>query len=100
MNPDRRIVSRGHGPSDDSGSDDEENLRVSKCLKTYEHIIDRTAGLSVFLPSVTKFIPERIKHSNYIYYFINNKKKTGFRINNMKLYPIEKKVGSSFSEKL
>ena len=31
MNPDRRIVSRGHGPSDDSGSDDEENLRVSKC---------------------------------------------------------------------
>ena len=80
MNPDRRIVSRGHGPSDDSGSDDEENLRVSKFLKTHEHIIDRTAGLSVFLPSVTKFIPERIKHSNYTQYFINNKTSAGYHL--------------------
>lgn len=87
MNPDRRIVSRGHGPSDDSGSDDEENLRVSKFLKTHEHITDRAAGLSVFLPNVTKFIPERIKHSNYIDYFINNKTSPGLRINNIKLNP-------------
>ena len=91
MNPDRRIVSRGHGPSDDSGSDDEENLRVSKCLKTHEHITDRAAGLSVFLPSVTKFIPERIKHSNYIDYFINNKTSPGLSINNIKLNPINRR---------
>ena len=63
MNIDRRLVSRGQGPSDDSGSDDEENLRVSKTLKTHEHVIDKSAGLTIFLPNVCKFIPGRIKHS-------------------------------------
>ena len=63
MNIDRRLVSGGHGPSDDSGSDDEENLRVSKTLKTHEHVIDKDAGLTILLPNVCKFIPGRIKHS-------------------------------------
>ena len=63
MNIDRRLVSGGHGTSDDSGSDDEENLRVSKTLKTHEHVIDKAAGLTILLPNVCKFIPGRIKHS-------------------------------------
>ena len=72
MNIDRRIISRGHGPSDDSGSDGEENLRASKFLKTYEQVFEEgkdpsgEGKLSLKWPSVCKVIPERIKHSKKI----------------------------------
>ena len=39
-------------PSDDSGSDDEENLRVSRSLKTFEQVLDQESGISVHWPSV------------------------------------------------
>ena len=63
MNVDRRIVGAAHGPSDDSGSDGEENLRVSRSLKTYEQQLDPGGGLSLKWPSVCKVIPGRINHS-------------------------------------
>ena len=63
MNIDRRIIGAGHGPSDDSGSDGEENLRVSRVLKTHEQVLDSETGLSLKWPSVCKVIPERIQHS-------------------------------------
>ena len=66
MNVDRRIISCKHGPSDDSGSDDEENLRVSRCLKTHE-VLDTETGMSLRWPSVCKVIPGRIKHSKRIF---------------------------------
>ena len=68
MNIDRRIVSSRHGPSDDSGTDDEENLRVSRCLKTYEQVLEADSGQSLRWPSVCKVIPGRIKHSKKISY--------------------------------
>ena len=63
MNIDRRIITGAHGPSDDSGSDGEENLRVSKCLKTYQQVLDEENGLSLNWPSVCKVVPQRVKHS-------------------------------------
>ena len=63
MNVDRRIVGAAHGPSDDSGSDGEENLRVSRSLKTYEQQLEPGGGLSLKWPSVCKVIPGRINHS-------------------------------------
>ena len=69
MNIDRRIIGGGHGPSDDSGSDGEENLRVSKFMKTFEQVFEDGStsgdgGISLKWPvSVSKVIPERIKHS-------------------------------------
>ena len=66
MNIDRRIVSARHGPSDDSGTDDEENLRVSRCLKTYEQVLDSESDQKLRWPSVCKVIPGRIKHSKMI----------------------------------
>ena len=67
MNIDRRIVSSRHGPSDDSGSDDEENLRVSRCLKTFEQVLETDSGQTLRWPSVCKVIPGRIRHSKIIF---------------------------------
>jgi len=62
MNIDRRVIKKSNYPSDDSGSDSEENLRVSRSLKTFEQPCDEDGELVVKWPSVCKVIPERIKH--------------------------------------
>ena len=62
MNIDRRVVKASNCPSDDSGSDSEENLRVSRSLKTFEQVVGDDGEIVIQWPSVCKVIPERIKH--------------------------------------
>ena len=48
---DLRVLKASNLPSDDSGSDGEENLRVARSLKTQEQHLD---GVTVFWPSFCK----------------------------------------------
>ena len=51
MNKDLRVLKASNLPSDDSGSDGEENLRVARSLKTQQQHLD---GVTVFWPSFCK----------------------------------------------
>ena len=48
---DLRVLKASNLPSDDSGSDGEENLRVARSLKTQQQHLD---GVTVFWPSFCK----------------------------------------------
>ena len=50
---DLRVLKASNLPSDDSGSDGEENLRVARSLKVQEQHLD---GVTVFWPSFCKVI--------------------------------------------
>ena len=50
---DLRVLKASNLPSDDSGSDGEENLRVARSLKVQEQHLD---GVTVFWPSFCKVL--------------------------------------------
>jgi hypothetical protein len=62
MNVDRRVLSPV--PSMDSGSDGEENLRISRNLRTTVQYLDTEGGqkLKIGWPAQCQFLPDRPVH--------------------------------------
>ena len=62
MNVDRRVLSPV--PSMDSGSDGEENLRISRNLRTTTQLLDTAEGqrLEIGWPAQCQFLPDRPVH--------------------------------------